>query len=148
MASFGLFRGNDVNILLGTLSLKDMRADTFVRIRYDEAMFGTIKGSDGSITRYATGNTLAFIDFICKRSSNENQKLSILLNSDIVVGGGAGVSSFALTDPNGATNFASGKTWVQGFPDSEFGKEVGGDVTWVLASQVLPGTHIIGGNQL
>ena len=72
MASFGLFRGNDVNILLGTLSLKDMRADTFVRIRYDEAMFGTIKGSDGSITRYATGNTLAFIDFICKIADNVN----------------------------------------------------------------------------
>ena len=146
--SFGLYRGAEVQIEFGVLSLDDMRADTFINIRYDEQDFETIKGSDGSITRYATGNTLVHVDFTCKRSSKENAKLSALNNADLVTPGGAGVASFLCKDPNGSTLFAAAKAWLIGKPDSSFGKEVGDDVTWTIDCQIKPGTHIIGGNQL
>ena len=148
MASFGLFRASEVKIIFGVLELQDMRADNFVNIRYDEKAFMTIKGSDGSLTRYATGNTLVHIDLIFKRSSNENTKLSVFHNTDLVTPGGAGVAAFTLKDLQGADLFSSARAWIDGMPDSGKSKDVGPDVTWTIDAQIKQGTHIIGGNQL
>ena len=146
--SFGLYRGNEVQIIFGVLELKDMRADSFVNVRHDEDSFGVLKGSDGSMTRFATGNTLAHVDVILKRSSNENQKLHAALTADLIAPGGAGVASFIIKDAQGATTLMSGKAWIMRVPDSTNAKDVGADVTWTFDMQITPGTHIIGGNQI
>lgn len=146
--SFGLYNGNEVIVVFGALELSDMRADSFVNVRLDEIAFDVLKGSDGSLTRFATNNTLARVDLIFKRSSKEHNKLSALLSLDMVTPGGAGVSSFLLKDMNGATFLAATKAWIEGFPDAGFGKDVGGDVTWTLAMQIQAGQYILGGNQL
>lgn len=146
--SFGLYAGNSVQVVFGVLNLKDMRADEFVNVRYDEVAFEVVKGSDGSITRIATQNTLVHVDLIFKRSSNEHQKLSAIHIADRTTPNGAGVAPFLLKDDMGATLLAAEKAWLIGMPDSGNGKQVGGDVTWTIDMQVLPGQHIIGGNQL
>lgn len=148
MASYGLYRSTEVNVIFGVLPLKDMRADSFVNVRYDEMSFDTIKGSDGSMTRYCTENTKVYVDYIVKRSSNDNQKLSALHNADRIAPGGAGVAKFLMKDNQGATLLSSEKAFIQGMPDSASAKDVGGDVTWTFVLQVLPGQHIIGGNQI
>ena len=146
--SFGLYRGNTVNIELDTIKLEDMRADSFLLLRMDEKNFDVIKGSDGSITRYCTQNTLGYADLIFKRSSNEHQKLSALHTADVLTPGGAGVVSFHVKDLQGSTLLTVAKAWITGFPDAGNAKDVGGDVTWEIAMQIKPGMYIIGGNQL
>jgi hypothetical protein len=148
MPSFGLYRGDTVEGVLGVLRLRDMRADTFFNVRMDEKNFEVIKGSDGSLTRYCTQNTLGYVDFTAKRSSNEHQRLSALHNADLITPGGAGVVSFLLKDLQGATLLAVERAWITGFPDAGFAKDVGADVTWEIAMQVLAGSYIIGGNQI
>ncbi len=146
--SFGLYRGNEVSVIFGVLPLKDMRADQFLNIRADEESFGVIKGSDGSITRYATENTLIHVDYTCKRSSNDHQRLSALHNADVVTPGGAGVASFLVKDNQGATLLSGEQAWLVGYPDAGSAKDVGPDVTWTFDVKIPKGTYIIGGNQI
>jgi hypothetical protein len=147
MASFGLYRSSEVQVIFGALTLKDARADTFVSITADEESFGTIKGINGEITRYYTGNGLVSVEYTCKRSSNDNQALSALHIADIQTPGGAGVAEFIVKDAQGATKLVSKRAWIRGFPDVDNGKEVGGDVTWTFDMH-LPDGYVIGGNQI
>ena len=148
MASFGLYAGNEVTIKLGIIDLKDMRADTFINVRADEESFGVIKGSDGSVTRYATHNTLMHVDVTLKRSSAENAKLSALHQLDRSTAGGAGVTTFLMKDANGTDLLGSSRAWISGFTEASPGKDLAGDVTWTITMQVLEGAYILGGNQL
>lgn len=147
MASFGLYRTTEVKVNFGAVELKDARADTFLNITADEEAFLTIKGSDGAITRYATGNELFHVEYTCKRSSNDNQVLSELHRIDKRTPGGAGVASFSVKDAQGATILVATKAWIQGTPDATSAKDVGGDVTWMFDMQ-LPDGYVLGGNQL
>lgn len=147
MASFGVYRSSEVSCVFGAVALKDARADTFLSISADEESFGTIKGINGEITRYQTGNSLVRIEYTCKRSSNDNAILSALHIADIGAPGGLGVAPFTVKDAQGSTLVFAGKAWIAGFPDADNGKEVGGDVTWAFDCQI-PNGYTIGGNQI
>jgi len=148
MNSFGVYAGPEVLIAFGTVTLDDMRADEFLEITADEDAYVTVKGSDGSITRCTTGNSLFHATVRLKAASNTNQVLSAILQVDQIAGGGAGVASFFVKDPNGATIVTSEAAWLSKWPDFSKGKEVGKDVEWMFDMQILPGFMIIGGNQL
>lgn len=146
--SFGLYNAKGHSIILGALILGDQIADSFLNIRADEPSFTVVKGADGSITRVNTNNTLFHVEYTVKRPSKDNALLSAYHNADLIVDGGAGVSSLLIKDPQGSDYLTSLKAWIAGWPDAPRGKDGGGDVTWIFDCQVLPGGFILGGNQL
>lgn len=146
--SFGLYSAKGHIIQLGALILGDQIAESFLNVRADEVSFTVVKGADGSITRVNTNNTLFHVEYTVKRTSKDNALLSAYHAADLMVDGGAGVSSLLLKDPQGSDYMTSLKAWIQGWPDAGRGKDGGGDVTWIIDAQVLPGQYILGGNQL
>lgn len=148
MASFGLYSAPEVIINFAGIDLDDMRADEFLQFSPNEDSFGTIVGSDGSVTRFETKNVLWNVTLTVKRSSKVNPLLSAIYIADRTIGGGAGVASFIVKDLNGSTIAASEKQWLKKLPDWGHGKEVGGDIAWEMQGIYLPGQIIIGSNQL
>jgi len=148
MPSFGLYSGPEVVINFAGIPLDDMRADEFVRVAPNEDSFGTIVGSDGSVTRFETKNVLFNVTFTFKRSSKNNALLSAVYIADRTIGGGAGVATMIVKDLNGSTLAASEKCWLKALPEWGSGKEVGPDVAWNAQAIILPGQMIVGGNQL
>lgn len=148
MSSFGLYRLTEVDVIFGAIVIKDSPADGFVTIVYDENDFEETRGADGSVTRYATENTMVTVTINLKRGSNESQKLSAVRNADVIAPGGAGVATLTIKDKQGASLFFAAQAWIRKMPDSGHSKDVGGDLAWPLRAKVAPGAHIIGGNQI
>ena len=149
MSSFGLYRAVDVIVNFAGLNLEDMRADEFVRVEPNGDGYAVITGSDGSVTRYETGDDVVHnVTFTFKRSSKNNALLSAIYVADRRAGGGAGVASLIIKDLNGSGITASEKCWIRALPPMAYGKEVGPDIVWALNAVILPGQHIVGGNQL
>lgn len=146
--TFGLFNARSYSVIFAGIPLNDMRAESFLNIVPDEPAFVTIKGADGGVTRANTNNTLFHVSYTVKRSSKDNAILSAILNLDLLTDGGAGVGALLCKDPNGSDVLTSGKAWITGLPDHGRAKDVGPDITWVFDAICLPGTVILGGNQL
>ena len=148
MSSFGLYRLTEVDVIFGAIAIKDNPADGYVTIAYDADDFEEVIGADGSVTRYATENTMALVTITLKRSSSENAKLSAVRNADILTPGGAGVAPLTVKDKQGSSLFFAAQAWIRKMPDSGHSKDVGPDISWPIRAKVAKGAHIIGGNQI
>lgn len=148
MSSFGVYRLTEVDVIFGVIAIKDSPADGFITIAYDANDFEEIQGADGSVTRYATENTMATVTINLKRGSNENPKLSAVRNADVLAPGGAGVAPLTIKDKQGSSLFFAEQAWIQKMPDSGHSKDVGPDIAWPIRARVRKGAHIIGGNQI
>lgn len=131
-----------VCIFAGIL-IQGFAEDSIVKVEYDAEAFKKKTGLDGLTTRSKTRNAGAKITFTLMQGSPSNEQLSALHNLDLIAPGGAGVGEVQVKDLQGTSLHHAQTAWIEKFPDSEYGAEVG-TREWVIDCGALDST--IGAN--
>lgn len=108
-----------------------------VTISLDEAKFTKYVSVDGQVARsHNVADTGRFV-FTLNQTSAANQVLSGLLALDTAEASGNNVFSVAVRDQNSDGTFYLGTDcWIEGMPESSFGKEIG-TREWVIEARKI-----------
>lgn len=142
--SFGVYRRGAVVFTFAGLRCEDF---TQITVAPTEDDYTEEVSGNAFVTRSATENVRYQVSLELPASSNYNQVLAAIRNTDVNTDGGAGVAPMAIADPNGASRFAAEISWIRRPADMSFGAERG-TVTWEFTAVSEAGGYIPGGNQL
>jgi hypothetical protein len=137
-------------VALGLTSFGGAGEDGFLEATPGGPKFSSVKGNDGTIVRYYTGETLWKISIKLLITSSTNDFLSSLLNADVTASrqglNGAGVVPFLLETLNGSMLLASPRTWITGPPEKIEIQSKPTTLEWML--EAADCIEFIGGTKL
>jgi len=106
------------DIVFAGISLNEGLADgTFLTVAPDTPGFSKKVGVDGEVTRSRSHDRSATVTFTCMQTSDVNDRLSALYNSDRDAANGAGVGTFFIQDRAGRTFGEASKAYISDDPD-------------------------------
>lgn len=120
-----VYDADQVSVSLAGIPLSGYADGEFLRIEESADAFTSVVGTDGQATRSKTNNRLVTITLLLMQSSDSNDLLSALHQSDLSSPGGAGVGAFLARDRNGNAVYRCGQCWVKKAPNVSFGREAG-----------------------
>lgn len=135
------FDPKQFSIIVGGKIISGFADGTFIKITRHEQAFMLKVGVDGEGARAKSGNRSGTFEVSIMNSSASNDDLSAFALADEI--SGSGVVPVLVKDGSGRTVAEATTAWVQKFPDSEFGKEIG-ERTWILETDEI--VLFIGGN--
>lgn len=135
------FDPKQFSIIVGGKIISGFADGTFIKITRHEQAFMLKVGVDGEGARAKSGNRSGTFEVSIMNSSASNDDLSAFALADEI--SGSGVVPVLVRDGSGRTVAEATTAWVQKFPDSEFGKEIG-ERTWILETDEI--VLFIGGN--
>lgn len=112
-----IYDPNDVSASIAGLPMSGWADGEFIRIERESNAFDDVAGTDGEVTRSKSNDDRATITFLLMQSSDANDLLSALYNTDKNTPGGAGVGAFLVRDGSGRALFTAEKAWIQKSPD-------------------------------
>lgn len=112
-----------------------------VSVTRDTNLFTKTIGAAGEVARAKHCNTAGTITISLLQTSQDNDFLSSLANTDHATG--KGQVPVYIEDQDGSTKYASTQAWVQKMPDADFGNDIRSRV-WVFDCADLSIHH--GGN--
>lgn len=129
MAGVYNYASDEVQIVVGGVTMTGLADGTFVSISRDEQAFTKVTGADGSTSRSKSANRAGTITITLKQTSPSNDVLTGFMladeqNSD-------GIVPVMVKDTGGRTLSYASAAWVQQAPDQDFGKEIN-EREWVL----------------
>jgi hypothetical protein len=98
--------------------------DEFLSVEWSEDWFASYRGSDGECTRTRTNNFGAIVTLNYAQTADANDRLSAILNADLLLPNGAGAGVFNARDMQGRLVLSSPRAWVVGPPTITLGKTV------------------------
>lgn len=132
------------NLIIGGLPIKKGLVSFAIEPvgdRFDDEI-----SADGDVCRFDTGETRHNATLILKGYSEENEKLSAILQADIEAGNGAGIVVLSFTDEQGATVMMTDEAYIKAMPSATFSSKRE-DVTWKLRAVFnVPLSFTVGGN--
>jgi hypothetical protein len=121
MPGFKTYNADEVKISIAGIPINSGYADgEFLRIERDTPAFEDVVGTDGEVTRSKTKDNRATATLLLMQTSDGNNLLSALHNTDKASPGGAGVGPFLVEDLNGLTIHEAAECWVQGSAPSTY----------------------------
>jgi hypothetical protein len=138
------YNADEVLISFGPILLNAGFADgEFCRIENNEEAFAVVVGTDGDTTRSKTNNRTARITVLLMQSSDANDLLSAVHETDKNAPGGPGILPLMIKDNSGRALYMAETAWIVKQPDAAFGREAG-PREWIFETNALV-THT-GGN--
>ncbi len=98
--------------------------DEVFSLEWAEDFFTTFRGADGETTRANTNNYGATATLRYAQTAGANDRLTSLLQADLLLPNGAGVGVFSVRDKEGRLVVLAEKSWIMGFPAVKAGKAV------------------------
>ncbi len=120
-----VYNPKDITIIFGPIIVSGFADGTFLSIDFNEDAYSLQVGTDGEGTRSKTNNKSATITFTLMQSSDTNDLLSALHQTDISTSGGDGIVPFLVKDLQGTSLYVAETAWIRKAPTSEFGREAG-----------------------
>jgi len=114
---------------------------TFIVIKRNSQLYTRKTGADGEGARARSQDKSFIVEVTLGQASLSNDTLSDIANTDELSGGGVGV--LQIEDLSGTTLFHSEEAWIQKYPDTEMGAELG-ERTWPFEG--VKGEMYVGGN--
>ncbi len=111
---------DQVTIAIAGIPIHGFADGSFCTITQEADAFSDVVGTDGEVTRSRTNDRRATCTVKLMQSSDSNDLLSALYNSDILGQNGAGVGAFLVRDRNGRALFTADACWVMKAPDVDF----------------------------
>jgi structural protein KPP10_ORF10 len=117
---------NDLAISLNAIQLDDggYGDDEVFSLEWDEEQFADFTGADGEVSRYNTNNFKATATLRYAQTASANDRLSAILQADLLLPNGGGVGVFSVRDPHGTLVVLAERAWITGFPAVKLGKAV------------------------
>ena len=121
--SFKIYDSNEVSIVFAMIPIDGgFGEDEFCKISPAAESFVETVGVDGSVTRSKTNNRMAEVTITLMQTSDANDALSVLVNLDESLPGGAGVGPIMIRDKSGRALHVGAKAWIKKKPDRVFKK--------------------------
>jgi hypothetical protein len=98
--------------------------DEVASVEWGEDWFQKYTGADGEVTRSRTNNFGAVVTLKYAQTADANDRLSALLQADILLPNGGGAGVFMLRDLEGRLLVTGPRAWVMGPPAIKLGKTV------------------------
>lgn len=118
MAGFKVYDSDQVSASLAGINLNEGTADgEWLRVERDSPAFEDVVGTSGEVTRSKTNDDRATVTLRLMQSSDVNDLLSVLYNSDKATPGGVGVGPLLIRDRQGTTLLNAEKAWISKAPD-------------------------------
>jgi hypothetical protein len=118
------YNAGEVAIIVGTRSIDGLAEDTFINATRDEQIFTKQVGAVGEVTRSDTNNKSGSITLTLQQTSDSNDFLTS-------VAAAKSVFPVIITDLSGRTVLRATQSWIQKYPDVEYGRD-SGTREWVL----------------
>lgn len=114
-----------VDISMAGFPISGFGPDSKISVEAEAETFGDAKGVDGDVTRIRMNESRATATITLMQSSPSNDVLTQLHNRDLRSPNGAGIGPFVLRDRSGTTVIRARRAWIQAWPTTDFGSEVG-----------------------
>lgn len=98
--------------------------DEVMTVEWTEDWYTTYRGADGECTRVRTNNFGATVTLNFAQSADANDRLSAILQADLLLPNGAGAGVFSARDMQGRLVISSPRAWIMGLPAVTLGKSV------------------------
>jgi hypothetical protein len=117
---------NDMALSLNAVPLDagGYAADEFVSVEWEEDWYALYRGADGEVTRSATNNFGAMVTAKYAQTADANDRLSAMLQADVLLPNGAGAGVFMLRDLEGRLVITAARAWIVGPPALKMAKTV------------------------
>lgn len=117
---------NDLSISLNAIPLDGggYAEDEVLSIEWAEDWFTKYVGADGEVTRVRTNNFAGTCTLKYAQTSDANDRLTAILNADLLLPNGAGAGVFQARDTQGRLVVLSTRSWIMGPPPVKLGKTV------------------------
>jgi hypothetical protein len=111
------YDADQVSLIVAGIPISGFADGEFLTLEMASDMFSDVVGTDGEVTRSKSNDRRATCTIKLMQSSDSNDLLSALANTDSAAPNGAGVGAFMLKDRNGRMLHAAAACWVQREPD-------------------------------
>lgn len=119
-----VYDADQVSVIIGAILVEDGYDDgEFLTIEFNEEMFNTKKGTDGSVTRSKNNDNTARMILKLMSSSPSNLALSALATTDLLAPNGAGIVPITVRDRSGSTIYTGQEAWISARPAASFDRE-------------------------
>jgi len=125
------YDADQVTVSIAGIPLKGYAEDEFLSITPEADSFDDVVGVDGEVTRNKNRDERATCTVTLMQSSESNDLLSALYNTDRNASNGAGVGAFLVRDRNGRALYTATACWIKRAPDVKFGRQAK-DRAWVI----------------
>lgn len=132
MATTKFFDADQVTVVIAGIPISGYADGEFLTITQESDAFATVVGVDGDVTRSKTKDYRATVELSLMQTSDANDMLSALYNTDREAANGAGVGAFLVRDRQGRALYTADTCWVQKAPDVTFDRTATSR-TWVIA---------------
>lgn len=113
-----IYDSDQVSVSFSLIPLESGRAeDEFAKIEKTSAVFVTVVGTDGQVTRSKTLDERTKVTLTFMQTSKCNAILSAFLNADKLAANGAGVGVLSIRDRQGTSLFLAPEAWIEKEPD-------------------------------
>lgn len=117
---------NDLAISLNAVPLDDggYGDDEVMTVEWNADQYEDFLGADGEVTRSETNDFRATVTLRFAQTAAGNDRLTALLQADLLTKNGAGAGVFLARDKEGSLIITAERAWVMGMPPVKAGKTV------------------------
>lgn len=115
-----VYDADQVVVSIAGIPLSGYADGEFLTISFESNLFDDVVGTDGEVTRSKTNDRRATATVRLMSSSDSNDLLSALYNTDDRAPNGAGIGAFLVEDNQGRSVFSASEAWIQKAPDISF----------------------------
>lgn len=115
-----VFDGDQVTVSVAGIPLKGYADGEFLTIQFESDLYSDVVGTDGEVTRSKTRDQRATATVKLMQSSDSNDLLSALYNTDLKAPNGAGIGAFLVRDKQGRSLYSASECWIKKHPDVSF----------------------------
>lgn len=135
------YNANQVVAIFAGITMSELGADEFVRIKRNQPAFALTMSVDGKGTREQNNDDSAKIEIVLMATSKVNAQLTAVHAADKASKNGAGVGALVIKDLNSDTELhAAEQAWISTEPEVTFKRGVGERV-WVFETDKLRSVH-------
>lgn len=141
MAGTKTYNANQVIVTFAGITMRELGADEFVRVKRTTPAFGLTMSVDGKGTREQSNDGSATIEVILLATSSINALLTAVHAADRASKNGAGIAPLQIVDlnSNGELHIAE-QAWISAEPEVTFKRGVSERV-WVFMTDNLRSVH-------
>jgi len=115
-----VYDADQVTVSVAGIPLTGYADGEFLTIQFETDAFDDVVGADGEVTRSKTMDYRATATIKLMQTSDSNDLLSALYNTDRAAPNGAGIGAFMVRDKQGRSVYSASECWVKKPPDVSF----------------------------
>jgi hypothetical protein len=114
------YDADQITVVIAGIPIAGYADGEFLNIAQESDAFSDVVGTDGEVTRSKTKDHRATVTLKLMQTSDSNDLLSALYNTDRGASNGAGVGAFLVRDRNGRSLYTGDACWISKAPDLSF----------------------------